>query len=52
MSEICLDERAGDDDGRGTGVRDPADDHGQTAFRPSREDNRPPRGVVLRPPVH
>ncbi|CAG4919742.1 unnamed protein product [Colias eurytheme] len=47
-----IDERPGDDDGRGAGVRDPADDDRQTALRPGGEDHRPAGGLVLRPPVH
>lgn len=46
------DERPGDDDGRGTGVRDPANDDRQAAVRPGGEDDRTARGLVLRPPVH
>lgn len=49
---IIPDERPGDDDGRGAGVRDPADHHGQTVVRPGGEDHRPARGLVLRPAVH
>lgn len=46
------DERPRDDDGRGTGVRDPANDDRQAAVRPGGEDDRTARGLVLRPPVH
>lgn len=46
------DEREGDDDGRGIGVRDPGDDHREATVRPGREDDRAARGVVLRSPVH
>lgn len=48
----CEDEREGDDDGRGAGVRDPGDDHREAAVRPGREDDRAARGVVLRSPIH
>lgn len=49
---VFPDERPCDDDGRGAGVRDPADDDRQTAVRPGRQDHRPAGGVVLRPTVH
>lgn len=51
---ICYfpDKCAGDDDGRGTGVRDPADHVRQAAVRSGREDHRTARGVVLRTTIH
>lgn len=51
-SSVFADERPRDDDGRGAGVRDPADDDRQAAVRPGGQDHRPSRGLVLRPPVH
>lgn len=46
------DECTGDDDGRGTRVRDPADDHRKTTLRPGGEDHWSSGGLVLQSSVH
>lgn len=43
---------SGDDDGRRAGICHPADDNGQTAVWPSRQDDRSARNLVFRAPVY
>lgn len=49
---IILDECSCDHDGRGTGVRDPADHHWKTAFRSGGQDDRSARSLVFWTPIY
>lgn len=50
--KLVADERQGDDNGRGTRVRDPTVDIWKAAFRSSSQNYRSSRGLVLWPTVY
>lgn len=52
LCDVSSDERPGDDDGRGAGVRDPADHYWQAALRPGGQDHWPSGSLVLWSTVH